>query len=538
MITAKPSAIRSTTLIFIAAVWLQISSNLSFYQQLLEVYPAELTNLPFLFSVSLFFTALGFIFLWSLCHGPLTKPLLILVLLLSSQTAYFMDSYHVVIDDSMVDNTLKTDLHETLDLLSLRQVLYFFVLGLMPAIWVWRTPILAMTLKRYILHRIISLAVAVALIVALVALQGGYYASFLREHKAVRMFSNPGYPLYSLAKFSLEQLNSGAAQLLAIARDARIVEPDEVGDRELVIFVVGETARADHFSLNGYGRDTNPLLAKQQIYSFDNAWSCGTSTAYSVPCMFSIYTEQNYSKTKAAQTENLLDILQRSGVKVLWLDNNSDSKGVADRVPYESYKTPDTNPVCDSECRDVGMLAHLQEYIDAQPTGDIFIVLHQMGNHGPAYYKRYPPEFEHFKPVCESNQLEQCSKEEIDNAYDNALRYTDYFLNQTIELLQRNNPEFETAMVYMSDHGESLGENNLYLHGMPKMLAPDTQVHVPMILWFGPVFGEELNSARLAGLVHEKLSHDNLFHTLLGLFEVETEVYQPGLDLLAPINQP
>lgn len=232
--------------------------------------------------------------------------------------------------------------------------------------------------------------------------------------------------------------------------------PSNDPDRELVIMVVGETGRADHWSLNGYGHETNPLLSREDVINFPDFWSCGTFTSYSVPCMFSRLGREQFTPEKAKDEDNVLDILQRAGVSVLWRDNNSNSKGVADRVAYEDFKKPDKNPVCDEgECRDEGMLHGLQEYIDAQK-GDIMIVLHQMGNHGPAYYKRYPKAFERFTPACQTNDLGSCSKEEINNAYDNAIIYTDYFLSKAIALLKRNDKKFETAMLYVADHGESL----------------------------------------------------------------------------------
>ena len=285
--------------------------------------------------------------------------------------------------------------------------------------------------------------------------------------------------------------------------------------------------------MNGYDKKTNPYLEQENVISFDNMWACGTSTAYSVPCMFSIYGRSDFSKSKAQSTENILDILQRVGVNVIWLDNNSDSKGVADRIPYQSFKSSKNNPVCDIECRDEGMLTNLQTYIDSHLTGDIFIVLHQMGNHGPSYYKRYPKQFETFNPVCNSNQLEQCTQEEISNTYDNAIVYTDYFLSKAIQLLKGNASKFESALVYVSDHGESLGENNLYLHGLPYMIAPDTQIHVPIIMWFSDSFDkEDVNIEQLKKQKHQKLSHDNLFHTILGLMEIKSSVYDKKMDIV------
>ncbi len=233
--------------------------------------------------------------------------------------------------------------------------------------------------------------------------------------------------------------------------------------------------------------------------------------------------------------EGAVDVLARAGVNVFWMDNNSDSKGVALRVPYESYKSEKTNPHCDEECRDVGMLAPMQTFIDAHPKGDILIILHQMGNHGPAYFKRYPKEFEVFTPTCQNADLSKCSLAEISNAYDNALRYTDHFLGRVIETLKGNQQHFAPAMFYVSDHGESLGENGLFLHGLPYALAPKEQKHVPAALWLGEGFPVPAKAV-LEKKAQQRYTHDAVFHTLLGLFHVQTEVYDPALDIVAPLG--
>ena len=258
--------------------------------------------------------------------------------------------------------------------------------------------------------------------------------------------------------------------------------------------------------------------------------SCGTSTAVSTPCMFSIFGRERYGDHKTHTTENLLDVLQHAGTHVLWRDNNSDSKGVALNVRYENFKTAKNNPMCDVECRDEGMLSGLQEYITAQKSGDLLIVLHQMGNHGPAYYKRYPASFERFKPVCKTSELENCTREQISNTYDNAILYTDYFLSKVIGLLKNNSAGFETALVYMSDHGESLGENGLYLHGLPYFVAPDTQKHIGAVMWFGDGF--KIDKKALRAKSAKAYSHDHLFHTILGLMEVDTMVYDKTKDII------
>lgn len=314
----------------------------------------------------------------------------------------------------------------------------------------------------------------------------------------------------------------------SIGTDATLKAHD---GRKLTIVVVGEAARANRFSLNGYERDTNPLLAKEDIINLPNVSSCGTSTAISVPCMFSLLDRNHYSDKEAKSMETVLDILKRSGVNVLWRDNNSDSKGVALRVEYQDYRSRQNNTLCDEECRDEGMLVGLQDYVNTHQ-GDILIVLHQMGNHGPAYYKRYPKAFEKFKPVCQTNQVEQCAPEEIGNAYDNAILYTDYFLDKTISFLKQNDASFQTALIYMADHGESLGEKGLYLHGIPYFMAPPEQTHIGALLWFGSQSKAIIDTQLLKQKASEPYSHDNLFHTILGLMDIQTNVYDPKLDML------
>jgi lipid A ethanolaminephosphotransferase len=519
----------ASQLIVVVSVFLILFDNTTFFSQFLDIYPLSLKNFVYLLSVATFFTA-GFIMLLSVVtFSYLLKPVLIVIVITASVAAYFMDSYNTVIDTGMIENVLSTNLSETADLLSLKWGLYVILLGLVPAFLIYKTPITQTGFRKSIISRIALFVSSIVIIVIMVLSFSSFYASFFREHKPLRYYINPATAIYSLIKHVSTEISSARIPMHSLGLDAKISTNDL--DRELIIFVVGETARADRFSLNGYARKTNPLLSQEQVVSFTNVWSCGTSTAVSVPCMFSIYDTDNYNKQEAMATENILDVLQHAGVNVLWLDNNSDSKGVALRSDFKDFRQPEINTECDIECRDVGMLTGLQKYIDSHKQGDIFIVLHSMGNHGPAYYKRYPAKFEKFKPACKTNQLEDCTREEIDNAYDNAILYTDYFLSKVIALLKKNEQDYETAMIYVSDHGESLGEHNLYLHGMPNMLAPEAQRHVPGIMWIGSHFDEiDLNALQLKK--DNKYTHDNIFHTLLGIFEVNTSVYDPKLDMI------
>jgi lipid A ethanolaminephosphotransferase len=229
-------------------------------------------------------------------------------------------------------------------------------------------------------------------------------------------------------------------------------------------------------------------------------------------------------------------VLQHAGITVRWRDNNSGCKDVCDRVPHDDLSKMRLAGLCRSdECYDGILLHGLQAYLDKQDR-DTVVVLHMKGSHGPAYFKRYPSAFEFFTPACDNIQLDRCSRQEIVNAYDNTLRYTDHVLSQTIDLLRANAQRFDTAMLYVSDHGESLGENGLYLHGLPYALAPREQIHVPMLLWLSDGLRERLgiNAACLRAQQHAPLSHDYVFHSILGLSNVQTAIYRPKLDLFAP----
>lgn len=519
----------STKLIIIASAMLVIFYNFAFFRNVINIYAASPANYAFMASIACVLGCFIALLLALVDSRYTTKPVLITVFLISSVTSYFMDSYNIIIDSTMIQNAALTDIGEVTDLLNFKLALYFLLLGVLPSVLIYKAKLLYAPLKSGIITKLKFIVILLVIIASQLFIFSKNYASFFREHKQARYYTNPVTYIYSVEKYIKGRLAARSVTIEPVGLDARI--PVEDFHRELTILVVGETARADRFSLNGYERKTNPLLEKEDVISFTNMHSCGTSTAVSVPCMFSMYNKDDYDDEKGYSNENLLDVLTHSGVNVLWRDNNSDSKGVALRVQYEDYKSPQSNTQCDIECRDVGMLDGLQEYIDAHPQDDILIVLHQMGNHGPAYYKRYPKTFERFTPVCETSQLEQCSEEQINNAYDNVILYTDYFLARVIDLLKQNSSTFETAMFYVSDHGESLGEKGVYLHGLPGFLAPEEQTHVASILWFGDNYDEiDTESVRLKA--DRDYSHDNIFHTVLGLMEVNTELYNRDLDII------
>lgn len=520
--------VSTSRLIMLSAAFLSLSANWKFFSTAASAFPPSEGNTLFLCSLALVHACVLTLLLLAVSSRYTFKPALSVLLMAAASAAYFSDHFGAVIDETMILNMVQTDIRETLDLVTLELAARLLLLGVLPIALLWRVRIRRGGMRSEARVRLTLAGSAVVTIVAMVLLFGSSYASFFREFKPVRYYATPTYPIYSLAKFI-----GGGHNVLAtgpikeIAEDAKLPKNDM--HRELMILVIGETARADHFSLYGYPRDTNPVLSKlDDIYTYKEVLACGTSTAVSVPCIFSDIERADFNVGEAGETENLLDVLKRVGVSVLWRDNNSDSKGVALRVDYQDFKTPERNPICDDECRDVGMLDGLQEYIDAQ-SGDVLIVLHQMGNHGPAYYKRYPPEFEHFTPACQSNKLSECSEDEIINAYDNAIRYTDWFLGQVIDFLKKNQDSYESMMLYVSDHGESLGEYGMYLHGAPYAFAPSAQTSVPLIIWQGEE--NDIDEESLAELELKGTSHDAIYSSVLTFFEVKTTDIESDLEL-------
>jgi lipid A ethanolaminephosphotransferase len=510
-------------LILLVSFFITVTSNFSFVEHFSQEYEID-KNVSFLGALLIIIFAFNTLITGMLYLILPLRWSVSIMLILAAVCAYFSDKFGVVIDVEMIRNSLQTNMSEASDLLTLNLFLRLILLAIVPIVLISLLSIKTQKESPWWLIKLksvaASLGVALLLIVISIALFSAQFSSFIRQHKQLRYYINPIQAIYSGGKYMASQFKStGPRTYIALTENATVLNSS--GNNKLVIMVVGETARADHLSLNGYSRETNSLLSQQQnVVTYSQISSCGTSTAISVPCMFSLSSRDDFEIDSASYTQNTLDIIAMAGVSVLWRDNNSDSKGVATRQLFEDFRTPEHNPECIDECRDTGMLGDLQDYIDKQPK-DILIVLHQMGSHGPAYYKRYPKEFEKYTPACQTAELSNCSDQEIINAYDNTIVYTDYFLTKIIELLQANTDKFQTSMLYVSDHGESLGENGIYLHGLPYAFAPDSQTHVPIVLWSDD--RSNIDLAQTRELATQANSHDALAKTLISMFEIETD---------------
>lgn len=474
------------------------------------------------------------------------KPVLAVLLIAAAFGAHFMGTYGTIIDATMMTNVLQTNPSEVRDLLSVRMLLGVLVLALLPLIGIGRAKLDQRGGWRQLRLNALGIAAALMVIAALIFALFADLSATMRNHKSERYLVNPVNSFYALGVLAHETLAKSKGPLQAIGLDARIAVRPSGQRPPLLLLVIGETARAANFSLNGYARPTNPELLNLGVVSFRDVTSCGTSTAASLPCMFSHLGRKDHG-AREVDHENLLDLLYRAGLAVLWLDNQSGCKSLCDRVPNTRANViapggvPLPSGLCQNgECLDGALLHGLNERIAALPAErrdkGVVLVMHQMGSHGPAYYQRSPPERKPFLPECTTNVLQQCDRQQLLNAYDNSIAYTDHVLAENIGWLKKQSGNYDPSLLYVSDHGESLGENNLYLHGMPYALAPRFQTHVPLIVWLPPGNEGQVNST-LACLNKKRdnaLSHDNLFHTVLGLLGVTAKEYRPALDAFAP----
>jgi len=534
-----------TTLLLALAAWLATVGNVPLWGTIWRLpetqgWHAALTMTTLVVATAAFTLA----FLCLLVWPRWLKPVAGVLLALAASSSYFMQSYGVVIDASMIANVANTNTREALDLMSW-SMLGTLGLGLvLPGVWLWRQPVRTVGRGRLAWQQLGAMALALLLALVLLWVSFQDLASLMRNHKSLRYMINPFNTVYALARHGVGQAARAQQPLQALGEDAHVVLP--VGKPEaapLIVLVVGETARAANFGLGGYARDTTPelrqLQAEGDLVYYSQVSSCGTNTETSVPCMFSHLGRKVYVGNDA-RYENVLDVLQRAGLAVLWLDNQSGCKGVCDRVPHADTQAQRGAEFCDgAECLDEALLRTLPEQLakldPVKRARGTVVVLHQMGSHGPAYAKRSASAYKAFLPECQSNALQDCPTQQLINAYDNSLRYTDHFLAQTIHWLEAQSPAQQTALMYVSDHGESLGEKGLFLHGMPYALAPQEQTHVPMLMWFSKALQQDrgLQMGCAQAQAAKPWSHDNLFHTLMGLSGVQTSVAQAGLDILS-----
>lgn len=533
--------IRPVTACLLLAIYMALALNLGFFMRVLDIYAntnsisnGMLLTIPFSLIAALNILILPF------SARPVLKPLFITIIITAALFNYGMFTYGTIFDDDMFANVAQTDIGESRSYLSAHFLYFILATGVLPALIVARLRLRRDTLKATAKGYALAFVLSALVLTGIGSVYYQDYVSVGRNNKVLRKSLNPSYPYKQAYNYIYDTYFYAQPPYTQMALDAHII-PKPDARKKLVIMVLGETQRSMSYGLNGYTRDTNASLKHLPVASFQNVLSYGTATAISVPYIFSLSTDK-YKDARAEQNrDNVIDALQRADVHIEWLDNDGGCKGVCKNVPHtdlrKKYAADKTLcPHADS-CFDSVFLEELKEKLPALPPQDTLLTLHFMGSHGPSYWQRYPAAFRKFTPDCPQNDIQNCSREALVNTYDNSILFADYVMAETIKLAQELAPDFDIAFVFLSDHGESLGEDGLYLHGLPKSIAPREQRAVPLISWFSDSFltSEDMTNACLqrdADIRH--ITDANIAQSLLGLFHVKTTAYQASNDYFYP----
>ncbi|MFT4021068.1 MAG: phosphoethanolamine--lipid A transferase [Acinetobacter sp.] len=524
---------------FIVAVWLALAFNFMFFARVFE-YTTQYTFSRWVdvATVGIILICYFNLYVQLLQWKPTAKWIASLLVIIAAISSYFVTNLGISITAGQIQNVIQTDRAEIFDILSKPFFAWIMFLGVLPIIFLWLVPIREQTFKHHFKLKMINIVASLLIGFTLIFCNHLYLSDLFRNHTELKWLISPANAMMSTYKY-YNDMHHQDMPLQHYAVDAVRVTPTTEQAPKLMVLVVGEAARAESFSLNGYMRNTNPQLSKiENLINFSQVSSCGTSTAVSVPCMFSGMPRTDYDEKVAQHREGLLDIAQRAGYKVTWIDNDSGCKGVCDRVHQISIAPDLKKKYCDADgfCLDDVLVESLKRYLNSVPKHDLtpqLIVLHQRGSHGLAYYERTTAEYSPFQPMCKTNDIQNCDRQQLINSYDNTIVYTDHILSQIIDIIKQNE-KYQAGFWYLSDHGESTGENGIYLHGTVYSLAPSQQTHIPMMMWFSQNW-QRHHPQQLQCLTMQKqnsLSQDNLFPTLLNLLDIHSQVIQSELNML------
>lgn len=524
--------IRQTTLNLIVAAYVLAVLNSGFWHRVSEVFATSILQQV------LFGAGVGALTLLLLeLFGPwrLRRPVAAALILISASAHYFERNFGVLIDREMVRNVMETTVTESQHLVTLSAIFWIGLTGVLPAALVFWPKVRRVGAWQHLWRWPSGVILTFALMIGSLFSDYKAFSAALREHHDLMGAYQPGSTLNSVLRYTREQWTTAAPVARPLGLDGQ-AGPYLAAAQKPVLLVIfaGETVRAQNWGLNGYIRDTTPGLAARDVVNFPDVTACGTSTAVSLPCMFSRLPAAGYSREGFLSEENLLDVLGHAGLAVEWYDNNTGDQRIASRTGWTQVDATLAPEACARECTDDVFLPLIRDKL-ATITTNTVLVLHMIGSHGPAYYLRYPAERAVFQPDCQTAAFAECTPEQIVNTYDNTILETDHVLSQTIDLLAGSDRVLP-AMIYLSDHGESLGENGLYLHAAPSFMAPDVQTKVPMVMWLAPSAQEGLgiDGACLRAAGNHAVSHDNLFHSVLGLLDIRTAARDQSLDLVGP----
>jgi lipid A ethanolaminephosphotransferase len=534
MFLQKLKTISSTRLAILLAVYFFLVLNVTLLQKLYSIY-LQTEGLPLLFwiSVPLFFVSAFTILFIPFIAKYITKPFFTILILTAAGVNYSTYQFGIIFNTDMITNIFETTTSEAKAYANPMVFVWLFLTGILPLIYLWWVKVTYKPFLREILSKFILFVVCLAIIGGIAGLYYKDYAAVSRNNSKIAKNIVPTYYVGSTYKYIKDRFFTKPLPYQAIGLDAKREDEDE---KYLVVFMVGETARSQNYQLNGYDRPTNQYSKDiKNLISLRHVSSCGTATAISLPCMFSFLGHDNYSQLKSDAQDNVIDVLKRSNIKTTWVDNNTGCKGVCKNIDSFTSDEIISLDCKGEECTDDVFVDVLKKKVPELNGEDGIFFFHLIGSHGPTYYQRYPRDHAYFLPDCQTSDLQKCTDEEIQNSYDNTILYTDYVMTKLINTLKSYNDTYHTALIYVSDHGESLGEGGVYLHGMPYSIAPDYQKHVPFIMWMSDKMAhhKRLDMSCMKALQNQEgLSHDNLTPTLLHFMDVDTSAYDPAKDLL------
>ncbi|MCF6222955.1 MAG: phosphoethanolamine--lipid A transferase EptA [Flavobacteriaceae bacterium] len=437
------------------------------------------------------------------------KWIIVLFFIINAVALYFINTYGVLIDETMIGNILNTNYEESTSFLSFGLLLYLFLLGVLPSILIFKMNYTSVKLKKFLIH----VSLALVFLLALVFVNASNWLWIDKNSKVIGSLIMPWSYVVNTNRYFLHKNQENKKQILL---PKATVKNDK---KSIVVLVIGESARSSNFLLYGYKKNTNPLLSKIENVHHFNAEACATYTTAGIKC---ILEHKNTSKL----FEILPNYLYRNDVEVIWRTTNWGEPKV--NIKYYQ-KRKDLEKLCEGEgcAYDEVLLSGLRKQILESKKNKVLVVLHTSTSHGPTYYKKYPKKFEKFTPVCESVELANCTDDELINAYDNTIVYTDYILASLIGELKQLDT-YNSSMIFISDHGESLGENNLYMHGIPASIAPKEQLDIPFIVWISN------NSKKLKD--NDMLSQHNIFHSVLDFLEIDSPIYDKKMSIFKSEN--
>jgi lipid A ethanolaminephosphotransferase len=530
---------RSETVVLAVAVFWALSANTPFLKAAL--HGRELSNpgtWGFVAALLPLLVVIHALLLLPLASRYTLKPLLFVLLPATAFASYAMQSYGIFLDPSMLRNVLRTDAAEARELLTPTLALHLLLYAGLPMLLLWRLRLSALPWPKALLRRLLFAAALLLLGTALLWSIFQPLSSWMRHQKDARYLVTPANLAWSAASAWRSQREVAKQPRQPIGLDAKPGASWAARQRPVVVlFVVGETTRDANWGLSGYARQTTPQLSSLNVASLAGMRACGTNTEVSLPCMFAPVGRRDYDEKRIRSQESLLQVVQRAGVAVHWRDNQSGCKGVCDGLAGDSVGPHNAPGLCaDGRCLDEGLVRDLDARLRAAEGSNLWL-LHMLGSHGPSYFRRYPNAFAKFQPDCRHDDLQRCSVEQIVNAFDNSVLYTDHVLASAIRQLQAQQDRVDSLLIFVSDHGESLGERGLFLHGMPYPIAPEEQKRVPLVLWASPGFEAAVGlrhgclAQQLAAKPAGSAAHDHLFHSLLTLLDVHTGLYEAPWDL-------